>query len=107
MKTAIKWILGIVLIVWILSAAPGFLAGIFWSDSNAPWEKVDAFYYPDASDLTECESQMDVGSVQACRDWVEDSATEKGDPNMERGDHECGVGCKSKDGFNVCRLTVE
>src|SRR3989344_426371 len=107
MKTAIKWIVGIVLILWILSATPSFLAGLFWSESNAPWEKVDAFYYPDANNLSKWESQMDVSSVQACRDWVEDSAAIKGDPNLEHGDYECGVGCKSRDGFNVCRLTVE
>lgn len=107
MKTAIKWIVGIVLIFWMFSAAPSFLASVFWSESNAPWEKVDAFYYPNADNLTEWESQMNVGSVQACRDWVEDSAAAKGDSNLERGDYECGVGCKSKNGFNVCRLTVE
>ena len=105
--TALKWIVGIVIAFWVLSAAPSFLANTFWAETNAPWEKVDAFYYPDASDLTEWEEKMDVGSVQACRDWVEDAAAAKGDPNIDRGDYECGVGCKESDGFNVCRLTVE
>lgn len=107
MKTAIKLIVGILLIVWALSVAPSFLAKTFWPDSSAPWEKVNAFYYPNANDLTEWESQINVGSIQACRDWVKDSAAAKGDPNLEHGDYECGVGCKNKDGFNVCRLTIE
>jgi hypothetical protein len=108
MKTAIKWVAGIVFLLWVLFGHPlDFVAGIFWSKSNAPWEKVDAFYYPDANNLSEWEGQMDVGSVQACRDWVEDSAAAKGDPNLNRGDYECGVGCRSKNGFNICRLTVE
>lgn len=93
--------------LWVLSAVPSFITSTFWSESNAPWEKVDAFYYPDANDLTHWESQMDVGSVESCRDWVEDSAAAKGDPGIQRGDYECGVGCRQKDGFNVCRLTVE
>lgn len=107
MKQILKWIVGMILIFWILSAIPLFLTSVFWSESNAPWESVDAFYYPDANNLAEWESEMNVGSVQACRDWVEDSAAAKGDSNLERGDYECGVNCRSRDGFNVCRLTVE
>jgi len=108
MKTVIKWIAGAVLVLWVLFGHPmSFIAGVFWSESNAPWEKVDAFYYPDANNLSEWESKMNVGSVQECRDWVEDYAATKGDSNLNRGDYECGVGCRSRDGFNVCRLTVE
>ncbi len=47
------------------------------------------------------------GGATEVSGWVEDSAAAKGDPNIDRGDYECGVGCRSKDGFNVCRLTVE
>jgi len=108
MKKTAQWIAGIVVVLVVLFGHPlDFIAGIFWSESNAPWEKVDAFYYPDANNLSDWESRMDVGSVQACRDWVEDSAAAKGDSDMQRGDYECGVGCKQQDGFNVCRLTVE
>ena len=108
MKKVIKWILGVVFVLWILFGHPlNFIAGIFWSERNAPWEEVDAFYYPDANNLSDWESQMDIGSIKACRDWVEDSAASMGDIGLQRGDYECGVGCKNRDGFNVCRLTVE
>lgn len=107
-KKPIKWIVTAILVLWVLFGHPlSFIANTFWSESNAPWEKVDAFYYPDASDLSVWESQVDVGSIQECRDWVENSASKNGDEDLRQGDYECGVGCKSDNGFNICRLTIE
>jgi catabolite regulation protein CreA len=54
-------------------------------------KQVDAFYYPDRLDLTVHVAKYDVGSVEECRDWVYSRAAERGDPDMERGDYECGV----------------
>lgn len=35
-----------------LGDPPKDAANWFWPDSPAPWEQVDAVYYPDNSDLT-------------------------------------------------------
>ncbi|WVX49023.1 hypothetical protein ROLI_021080 [Roseobacter fucihabitans] len=53
--------------------------------------QVDAFYYPDKNDLTVHEEFLDVGSVEQCRVIVQRAAAENGDPNLTRGDYECGV----------------
>ena len=54
--------------------------------------QVDAFYYPDRGNLTEHVEWLDVGSVEECRLIVFKAAAENGDPNMQLGDYECGVG---------------
>ena len=55
-------------------------------------EQVDAFYYPNKSDLTFHEFFGDVGSYEGCIDAVYRAAAAKNDPNMQRGDYECGIG---------------
>jgi hypothetical protein len=55
-------------------------------------EQVDAFYYPNKSDLTVHEFYGDVGSYEGCIDAVFRAAAAKNDPNMQRGDYECGIG---------------
>lgn len=106
-KRTVAWIIGAILGFWLISALPSIAESIFWPETNAPWEKVDAFYYPDRNDLSSDRRQLNVGSVETCRDWVDEQAQEFGDVDMLRGDYECGIGCKMSDGFNVCRLTVE
>lgn len=98
-----------ILLVWAVFGSPSdFVANKFWSDSAAPWEEVHAYYYPDKNDLTEYREALSVGSVDACRLWVQDTATGLGDASLQRGDYECGVGCKTNDyGLNVCRLTIQ
>jgi hypothetical protein len=60
--------------------------------------QVDAFYYPNKHDLTVHREVLDVGSVDACRDAVFALSAENGDPDMLRGDYECGVGPKDSFG---------
>ncbi|MEO8531328.1 MAG: hypothetical protein ABI459_08890 [Deltaproteobacteria bacterium] len=71
--------------------------------------QVDAFYYPDRNDLSVYETFVDVGSVESCRDVVFAAAAGKGDPNLERGDYECGVGPTGDEfgGMKVYEETVE
>lgn len=109
MKDNAGWILGAVALLWLVFGNPGgTIAGWFWPETNAPWERVNAFYYPDRNDLTHDERKLDVGSVEACRDWVDGQARAAGDPDMMNSDYECGVGCKEEGGgMYVCRLTVE
>ncbi len=59
--------------------------------------QVDAFYYPNKNDLSVHEAFLDVGSVEACREIARGAAANNGDPNLERGDYECGVGPTAQD----------
>ena len=54
-------------------------------------ERVDAFYYPNKADLTVHEFIGDVGSFEGCIDAVYAAAAARNDPNMLRGDYECGI----------------
>lgn len=71
---------------------PKDLATWFYKDTAAPWEKVDAFYYPDRNNLTAWEASRDLPSLDACRAWVRSSAAQRNDPSLLRGDYECAVG---------------
>lgn len=55
-------------------------------------QQVDAYYYPDAENLSVFQVMRDVGSVENCRDWVRQRAWENNDPDLARGDYECGIG---------------
>lgn len=68
--------------------------------------QVDAFYYPDRYDLTNFKASYDVGSVDACRDWVHAKAFELNDRGIRRGDYECGIGPKQKYGTTVYDKTT-
>lgn len=66
--------------------------------SSCGKKQVDAYYYPNRNDLSVYEVKYDVGSVEACRDWVYAQAARNNDSNVERGDYECGIGPKKKIG---------
>jgi hypothetical protein len=86
---------------------PGTVAGWLWPNDAAPWEQVDAFYYPDRGNLAVDQRRRDVGSVEGCRDWVFAAAAANNDRSLRRGDYECGVGLiESFGGIGVYRLTV-
>lgn len=93
---------------WFVFGNPSkTIAGWLWPEDAAPWEEVDAYYYPSRENLTVHQASRDVGSVEDCRRWVYATAASNGDPNMMRGDFECGVGrLESEMGFNVYRITV-
>lgn len=96
------------LILFFVFGSPGKTAAdLLWQNDAAPWEKVDAFYYPDKADLTDFKAVRDLGSVQECRDSVLAMAAANGDPGLIRGDYECGVG-KIKDfgGVGMYRVTT-
>ncbi|MDW5315516.1 hypothetical protein [Rhizobium sp. PL01] len=85
------------------------IANLFYENDAAPWETVDAFYYPDRADLTISQSMPDVDGVAGCREIVRYMSSVNNDPQLLRGDYECGVGRIDKAeyaGVNVYRLTV-
>ena len=97
------------LLLWFWLGSPlSTLANLFWSESNAPWETVDAFYYPDASNLFIHEEMTGFESVDDCRRWARQMAWQDGDPEMRRSDYECGVGFVEyfASDVKVYRLTV-
>ena len=103
------WIVVIVAVLWFLMGdPPKDIANVFWSESAAPWEQVDAFYYPDRMNLQIEHSALDIGTVEDCRDWVYYEAAVNNDTNITRGDYECGIGwLESFGGINVYRITVQ
>src|SRR5689334_10257410 len=81
------------LAVWAVLGSPiNYAAGVFWPAKPAPWEAVDAYYYPDPSNLSVHKAALGVGSLDACRSWVRAMAAVNSDPGVTRGDYECGVG---------------
>lgn len=72
-------------------------------------DQVDAFYYPNRNDLMVFEVVYDVGDIDACRAAVYALAAERGDPQLVRGDYECGVGPtdKSLGDIRVYKETVK
>jgi|SRR3989344_4009942 len=96
-----------VVILWFVFGNPlETVAGWFWTENPAPWEQVNAFYYPDRGNLTIDRRELNIGTLEACRDWVNAQAIADGDSSQTRSDYECGVGCKSEGEMLVCRLTV-
>lgn len=93
---------------WFLFGNPArTVADWWWPESSAPWETVDAVYYPDKGNLMTSKGQAGLDDVQACRDWVRSEAYTNGDPTLERGDYECGLGAPEPFGaINIYRNTV-
>lgn len=75
-----------------------------YSPFNAP--RNDAFYYP-AGVSGPYEIKTNVGTVEDCRTWVYQRAAAHRDPNLTRGDYECGMGFSHmRDGNYVYKDTV-
>jgi hypothetical protein len=104
----VRWFFILALVAWFLFGdPPKSVANWFWPNSAAPWETVDAFYYPDRSDLGSFQSRRGLNTVQECRDWVYSVAESRGDDYLTRGDYECGVDLlEIYRGLSVYRLTV-
>lgn len=105
-----RWLLlpVFVFITALGGCSPGqSVANAFWPSSPAPWEDVDAFFYPDRNDLSQHFEMRDLSSIQKCRDWAISMAAAQGDPYQERSDYECGVGRVGSFGsVGVYRLTI-
>lgn len=95
-------------IVWgALGNPTQTITGWIWPHSPAPWESVDAFYYPDKSDPNISLENYDVGGLVQCRAWANSAAAKQKDPQLERGDYYCGIGYLNAQGsLGTYRLTV-
>lgn len=77
---------------WFLLGEPRqTVANWLWTNDAAPWETVDAYYYPNRANLVDVRYNKGLGSVQECRNWVRTLAASQGDTGIVRGDYECGV----------------
>ena len=102
-------ILGILgFMVWAALGSPRqTVTGWIWPRSPAPWEAVDAFYYPDKNNPAISIGNPDVGSLARCRTWAKSAAAKQDDPQLERGEYHSGVGyLDAQRSPNSYRLTV-
>jgi hypothetical protein len=73
----------------------GHVAGVLFAGlllTACGEDQVDAVYYPDKNNLTKHQFFPNVGTVENCQVVVFQAASKNNDPNLERGDYECGVG---------------
>ena len=68
------------------------IADVIWPKSPAPWEQVDAYYYPYRDQTQQSHSAFHFQSVKDCRDWIEGKALEYGDTNPGEGAWRCAIG---------------
>jgi hypothetical protein len=103
-----KYITPLIVLSYFIFGTPiSDFSNFVWPNSPAPWEQVDAFYYPSRSNLTAHQEAYDVKSLDGCRAWVATQARSQDDPRLSRGDYECAIG-KIKDfgGLTVYRITT-
>jgi hypothetical protein len=94
---------------WLLLQAKPIesIANVMWPDSPAPWERVDAVYYPDAGDRTTQLRERNLADLDSCREWANRAAAYSGNQHLRRGDYRCDVGLQESYGdIEVYRLTV-
>ena len=88
----LKTTLLILLVALCLAAFRGNIADWLWPTSVAPWEDVDAFYYPQSASVPSDDRKYGLASVDSCRRWVLSQAALRGDSKLEMTDYECGIG---------------
>jgi hypothetical protein len=93
MARTICWFVVIMLIVWFVVGRPATdMANWIGPNSPAPWEGIEAFYYPDRSNLSNDVKSRPVADLDECRDWVQEQATLQRDARLLKGDYECAFG---------------
>ena len=103
------FIVVIAIIAWDLIGSPlKDIANILWKTEAAPWETVDAYYYPDRYRLGRYIFVEGLQTVDDCRAWVSSQARLYNDPSIVRGDYECGIQkLETWNGLSVYRMTVK
>lgn len=79
---------------WFALASPQReIAQLIWPHDAAPWEKVVAVYYPDRTNTKDLAfAGEELSDVQSCKESVKKLASEKGDPDLEKGSYICAIG---------------
>jgi len=93
LSLTIKFVLITVVIHYLIfGSAKKDLGNMLWPEDAAPWETVDAYYYPDDSDPSRFETATGLENKEQCRDWAYAAAARNRDPDLAQGDYECGIG---------------
>jgi len=102
-----RWLIAFFLLWFAFGSPKNDIANTLWPDREAPWETVDAFYYPDKNDLSKALKNIGLQNIQSCRTWVRAKAEHEGDLALQRGDYECGLGKPySYENISVYRASV-
>lgn len=86
------------------------IAGVFILVTKK--EVWSGYFYPNADNLsTWIESEETFDNIEACRSWARQEREMYVLTNPElavetESDYECGLNCKYRDGFNVCKETI-
>ena len=67
----------------------------------------DGYVYPNKNDLSSHVAIGQFHTLEACRASAVGTLSLATHGNPSRGDYECGLNCKPKDGFNVCEETTQ
>ncbi len=69
-------------------------------------DKWSGYFYPNKDDLTHwVESPVIFKSLEECRDWAQNKGADLNIDPMQY-DYECGLNCEYKNGFNICKETL-
>jgi hypothetical protein len=98
----------VAIILWFLVGdPPKTIANVFWPRDAAPWETVDAFYYPHRNDLSNYQMISGLKSVDDCRAMIQSIARTYNDGSRTTGAYECAIEIvDSIQGENVYRTTT-
>jgi hypothetical protein len=103
----ITWLALLAVFVWASLGDPvGCLAAWLWPGGPAPWESVDAIYYPDKANRFAAMEHPGFRDIADCRAWVSSVAASRRDPGLRRGYYECAVGHRYPDRLNIYRLSL-
>lgn len=96
-------------VIWAVVGSPlKDIANMIWKSDAAPWETVDAYYYPHRYNLGHFIMQPGLENVDACRVWVFKQARSYNDSSIVQGDYECGIQkLENLNGLSVYRTTVK
>lgn len=87
----------VLVVGWAVLGSPRrSVADLIWPDGPAPWETIEALYYPDKTDLRHSIVTGGLHSLADCRTAVRFLAWRAGDEAFERGDYACGIGIEAR-----------
>lgn len=69
---------------------------VYWLWGVLKPDKYIGFYYPDAGNLLDYEQSYELGSLEECREWVDDVSNGRTDTGF---DYECGKNCKLSEDY--------
>ena len=97
------------IIAWFIFGKPiSSGTDLLWPTSPAPWERVDAFYYPDKMDFAKLQTKRGFKTVPECKAWIKAQAAANNDPEMRQGKYKCAIGFMGNEfGKKVYRVLVK